>query len=287
MRLRISCVVLTACCALAHALPAFAQGWGNAFSDAPWLRLDDEPAGDEEEHLETDRDSFTPSTNVVGAERILFESSYSYVDGRGGRQTHSFPEILTRVGVNDWLELRIGWNYEIGGGGSVSGSSILVDAEKDGSEEEGGVLYGMKVQLTDQEEWLPESSVILQASTPTSGPDPATQFAAGYVFGWTLPNDWLLDASMRYGAATAEGDRFNQWAPSIVLKIPVHEQWNVHAEYFGSFTDNREDDRNSQYFSPGIHYLISSDCEVGVRVGWGLNHDSAEFFSNVGVGYRF
>jgi hypothetical protein len=241
----------------------------------------------EEEHLETDRDSFTPSTSVVGADRLLFESSYSFIDGRDGSETHSFPEILTRVGVNDWLELRVGWNYEIGGGGSVSGSGILSEHEGGETEEETNILYGVKVMLTEQDEWLPESSLILQGTTPTAGPETATQFTAGYVFGWTLPNEWLLDTCIRYGAANAEGDHYNQLAPSIVLKVPVHEQWNVHAEYFGSFTDNREDERNAQFFSPGVHYLISHDCEIGVRVGWGLNDDSADFFSNVGIGYRF
>lgn len=286
MNLRRACIVFMFVSGLA-AEAVEAQTWNSVFRDEQWLNAGFAGEGGEA-HLETDRDSFTPSTSVVGPGRLLFESSYSYVDRRNGRETHSFPEILTRVGVNDWLELRVGWNYEIGGGGSVSGSSILPDEEGLAeSEQEGAVLYGMKVQLTEQEAWLPESSVIVQASTPTSGPDPATQFMAGYVFGWTLPNDWLLDASMRYGAATAEGDRFNQWAPSIVLKVPVYEQWNVHAEYFGSFTDNREDDRNSQYFSPGIHYLISNEFEIGVRVGWGLNDDSAQFFSNVGLGYRF
>ena len=102
-----------------------------------------------------------------------------------------------------------------------------------------------------------------------------------------MPNGWDLDSSVRYAAATEEGDRFNEWAPSIVVKAPLGEHWNVHAEYFGLFSQNREHDVNTQYFSPGIHYLISRDCEVGIRAGWGLNDDAASFFSNVGLGLRF
>ena len=33
-------------------------------------------------------------------------------------------------------------------------------------------------------------------------------------------------------------------------------------------------------FSPGVHYLITRDLEIGVRVGWGLNRQSPNFFSN-------
>jgi hypothetical protein len=34
-------------------------------------------------------------------------------------------------------------------------------------------------------------------------------------------------------------------------------------------------------------YLVTPNLEVGVRVGWGLNEQSARFFSNVGFGVRF
>jgi hypothetical protein len=36
-----------------------------------------------------------------------------------------------------------------------------------------------------------------------------------------------------------------------------------------------------------VHYLVTPDLEVGVRVGWGLNDQSARFFSNAGFGWRF
>ena len=41
------------------------------------------------------------------------------------------------------------------------------------------------------------------------------------------------------------------------------------------------------YISPGLHYLVNHDLEVGFRVGWGLNDPSARFFVNAGVGWRF
>lgn len=58
-------------------------------------------------------------------------------------------------------------------------------------------------------------------------------------------------------------------------------------EYLGLFSEGRANDRSSQYLSPGIHYLINKNFEVDVRVGWGPNNDSANFFSNVVAGLRF
>ena len=256
--------------------------------EASWLSLDgrDESEGNEEA-LETDRDSFTPSTTTVASGRALFESSYSFINDRGKENTHSFPEILTRIGLNERTELRLGWNYEIGGGGSVSGGHAGGALEELGSQEESQLLYGVKFTLTEQDRWIPVSACILQATTPTSGPETASDFQVNYVFGWKLFDDWQLDSSMRYVTTKEEGDHFTDWAPSVVLKVPMGNRWNVHGEYFGIFTDGRAENRDPQYFSPGIHYLITPDFEVGIRVGWGLNEDAANSFSNVGFGLRF
>ena len=92
---------------------------------------------------------------------------------------------------------------------------------------------------------------------------------------------------MRYGTNSEEGDHFNSWAPSIVWKTEVFERWMVHVEYFGIFSANRERNFNKQFISPGIHYLVTDNLEIGTRVGWGLNDQSSRFFCNVGLGVRF
>jgi hypothetical protein len=42
-----------------------------------------------------------------------------------------------------------------------------------------------------------------------------------------------------------------------------------------------------QFFSPGIHYLVTSNLEIGIRIGWGLNEEAPNFFSNAGLGWRY
>ena len=55
----------------------------------------------EPDHIETDRDSFTPATVTAGAGRLIVESGYSFIDNRSVPETHSFPELIARYGVND------------------------------------------------------------------------------------------------------------------------------------------------------------------------------------------
>jgi hypothetical protein len=77
--------------------------------------------------------------------------------------------------------------------------------------------------------------------------------------------------------------RFDIWAPSTVLKVSLTETWNAHEEYLGLFSDNSRDDFVKQYVSPGSHYLLTPNLDVGVRVGWGLTDEAANFFSDAGL----
>jgi hypothetical protein len=71
-----------------------------------------------------------------------------------------------------------------------------------------------------------------------------------------------------------------------VYKVPLGERIDIHAEYFGLFSDHKQDEFVKHYFSPGAHYLVTPDLEIGVRIGWGLNDDASNFFTNAGLGWR-
>ena len=277
-------------CACLTADVSLAQDLSDVFDkiEAPWLRREgSESEKREEEPIETDRDSFTPATNTVDRGRTIYESSYSFIENRNTTNDHSFPEIITRFGITERLEFRLGWNFESGGGGDVSNGDPGGLEEEPGSRQESQMLYGIKYAITKQRGWIPQSATIIQATTPTSGPDNFTDLNVGYIAGWKFFNNWQLDSAIRYTATREKEDHFNQWAPSVVLKVPVGERWAAHTEYFGIFSDGKATGSNRQYVSPGIHYLVTPNCEIGIRVGWGLNQDSANFFSNVGLGLGF
>lgn len=240
--------------------------------------------GAERDRIETDRDSFTPTTKTVGLRRLMIESAYTYSLGRDSFSSHSYPELLLRYGLFERVELRLGWNYEAGSGPTVSGfPGNSLESE---SERASRILYGFKAGLLEQSGWVPEAAVIVRGATPTSGPETATHLGASLVWGWTLPNDWLLDSAVQFGTDSEKQDHFSTWHPSVVLKVPVGRRWTAHAEYFGGVSAGKEEGFTHHFFSPGAHYLITPDFEVGVRVGWGLNDQSARFFANLGFGFR-
>ena len=245
----------------------------------------DRTAATRPDEIETDRDSFTFAPTTAGAQRTILEGSYSFIDNRLGPEAHSVPELLVRRGLGDKVELRVGFNYEAGGPGTVSGNEI--GGEDVISEYESRVLYGTKIETSEQAGWIPQSALIVQGFTPTYGPTTQSTLMAGEAFGWRFANGWEWNSAMRYGTGFVEEDAFNQWAPSSVLKIPVGERWNVHTEYFGIFSSGKELPLNVQYISFGGHVLVTKDLELGLRYGWGLNETTPNFFTNLGVGVRY
>ena len=194
--------------------------------------------------LGTDRDAFTPATSVVSPGTVLAEGSYVFIDNSLGRPTNNYPELLLRVGGNDWFEWRFGVNYGVGSQGNIVTSVEVGEGQLLGrSLYESSLLYGFKAAVTEQEGLLPESCFIMEGSTP----------AYGDVFG----------------------------------TVPVTDRWEVHAEYFDTFTRRTLVDVNRGFFSPGTHYMLTKHLEIGIRVGWGVTTAAAPFFSDAGFGWRW
>ncbi|MBM4023592.1 MAG: TonB-dependent receptor [Planctomycetes bacterium] len=234
--------------------------------------------------LNADRDAFTPSAHCVGTGRGLIEASHVYIDNLNGLPTNNFPELLIRQGTNEWLEWRFGVNYGIGSQGNVVTSVEVGEGTLDDNTlYESSILYGFKLATSHQDGWVPDSCFIMEGATPTYGDVFGTVPVATLVAGWEFWDDWRLDGAIRYAYSEGAVNWFSRWTPSVVLRAPVTERWEVHAEWFGSYTQGLVEDTQRPIFSPGTHYSISRNVEIGLRVGWGLTDEAAPFFSDAGI----
>jgi hypothetical protein len=241
---------------------------------------------DENDFIETDRNSFTFARVTPGEGRLIVESSFSYINLTDVKTKFSFPESLMRFGIGDRFELRLGWNYETGrervpSGGDIGGF-FAANAEQQ-------IYYGFKSVLSKQSGWIPGSALLAQGHTPTGGPQSVSQLRVGYVMGWKLPNRWDFDAGFRFGTDKDEESSYRLWAPSAVLKIPLtqDERWFTHVEYFGVITQGKESDTNMQFVDFALHHLITPNFEVGAIVAFGPHPGGLNLVTNVGLGVRF
>ncbi|HUQ68215.1 MAG TPA: transporter, partial [Planctomycetaceae bacterium] len=141
-----------------------------------------------EEPLASDRPDFTEASCTVGAGVLQIEMGYTVFyddDGVTRAVAHSFPETLYRIGVlDDWLELRIGWNY-----GAESETVGGVTANASGSQD---LYLGVKLGLTPQQGWLPEMSLVPQMTVPLGSPLTNDRLLPGanWLYGWDI-SDFL------------------------------------------------------------------------------------------------
>ena len=238
--------------------------------------------------LNTDRDAFTPATTTAKMGTVLTEASYVWIDNSGAPATNSFPELLVRIATRERFEWRLGFNYEQGSSGAVVSAVEVGEpmlSAQGGSE--ANILYGCKVRLTDGDGLIPRSAAIIEAFTPLAGDVWGTEPAATYAFGWELPDQWRLDAAARYASADSEEGRFTRWSPSAVLRIPLTERMEVHAEWFGTWSEGLANESVQQYVGPGGHFMLSPRLELGCRMGWGLSSDAAGYYVDTGIGWTF
>lgn len=249
-----------------------------------------------EADLGTDRDAFTPSTHTIPARSLLMEASSVYIDNRSGLPTNNYPEWLLRIGATERFEWRFGVNYGVGSQGTIVTSVEVGEGTPDGRRlYESSLLYGFKLGLSEQDGWLPESCFIMEGTTPMQGDVLGTVPVATGAAGWELPvqfplrgaEPWRLDVAVRYAYSEGLGGWFSRWTPSTVLRMPVTERLEVHTEWFGSYPVGAPGRSGEPFFSPGMHVMVTKNLELGVRVGWGLTSETAPFFSDAGMGWRW
>lgn len=238
--------------------------------------------------LDADRDAFTPSAFSVERGRGLIEASHVYIDNQTGLPTNNYPELLVRHGATDWFEWRLGANYGVGSQGNIVTSVEVGEGTLDGSTlYESSLLYGFKAATSKQDGLLPDSCFIMEASTPTYGDLFGTVPVATAVAGWELGHEWRIDGAIRYAYSETHAGWFSRWTPSVCLRAPLTERFEVHAEWFGSYTQGLAENVQQPFFSPGFHYGITRRVEMGLRVGWGLTGEAAPFFSDAGIAIQY
>lgn len=232
--------------------------------------------------LITDRPDFTESTVTVGKGVAQIELGYTYLD-TGDSDAHSLGEPLLRYGIlAEWLELRLG----------------IFPLEESGETGFSDLYFGFKIALSPQDGWLPEMALIPQTYAPT-GSDSFTsdhwEPGINWTYGWQI-NDFLSTAgssqiNQRFAEGNGNGggdsDDFLRLAQSWTLAFSLNKKIGAYTEWFALFPLGSNGAKNEHYINGGFTYLINNDLQFDVRVGWGLNDASEDFFAGAGLSVRF
>lgn len=238
------------------------------------------------EPLASDRPDFTEASCTVGAGVLQIEMGYTvfYDDGEGRVVAHSFPETLYRIGVlEDWLELRIGWNY-----GSETTTIAGVSDTVSGSQD---LYLGVKLGLTPQQGPFPEMALVPQMTVPVGGPftNDRTLPGVNWLYGWDI-NEFLSTAgSTQINLRIDDGSNhdYAEFAQSWTIGYTLTEKLGAYTEWFMLSPINADTARTEHYLDGGFTYRVTNDLQLDIRAGKGISGASVDFFSGVGAVVRF
>jgi hypothetical protein len=268
-----------------------------------------------EKRLATDRPHFPEASSTVGKGRVILESGYTFTtdhDNGTTVQLHSYPEALLRIGLfADWFELRIAQDFatrRINGSELATtqansqavvrpGSPGAATIGGEGSGTESGaedLTLGVKLALTEQKKYLPESAIILQMRVPSG----ASAFSAhevlpgvNYDFSWELVKDCL---SLE-GVVSANGDvddvghSFVRVASGLTGVYSLTPQLEAFAEWFAFYPAGAigPDTGPQHYAGGGLVYFITNNFLIDIRATCGLNDHADDFLAGAGFGLRY
>jgi len=146
------------------------------------------------DEIVTDRPDFTEASSTVGKGRIQLEAGYTFSRDQDSGLALA---LISRSSAPHWYVSPTGFEFRIG----QNFSHTRVFGATDTFTINGGedLYLGVKLGLTEQKKFLPESALILQTTVPTGRPGlTAGRMLPGmnYLYGWDLKR--LLESRRKY-----------------------------------------------------------------------------------------
>jgi hypothetical protein len=267
----------------AGAGPTFAQ---TSFLDRPTLWTWDggphEPLPPRDERpLVGDRPDFTEATTVVGRGVSQLEMGYTYsrTDGPDVTESHTYPELLLRIGmVAEWAELRLIWSAAEEQEGA--GSAPVVGSDD--------FTVGLKIALTQQMDWLPETVFIGHLQLPTGSADftaDEVMPSGTYIYGWELNERWSTAGQTVLGRARddATGEPYLEVAQSWTVGRSVTDNIGSYLEWFSIMPHGADANPVESYVDGGFTFLLLDDLQWDVRAGVGISDGADDYFIGTGL----
>ncbi len=255
------------------------------------------PTGLHDEPLVTDRPDFTESTDAVPVGRLQLEMGYTFTkDNEPGvrARDHTTPELLLRLGLIEDVELRLGWD----GYGFTHTRETFTEREGGGyhtrsvtgwTQGANDMTVGAKVKLLEQDGLVPHFGVIGELSLPSGSVGLSSgDVDPGVVLAWAydVTDRFAVAGNVGIASATSDAKRFVQTSASLTGAYALTDRLGVYLEWFGIYPSDRRAGPSNN-LNTGLTYLITDNLQADWRIGAGLSHDAPDFFTGVGLCFRF
>ncbi len=231
--------------------------------------------------LITDRPDATesPSTVPVGLLQIETGAFYTSFEKENIKQeVLGYNTTLLRYGILDNLELRLGWNFEEGRT-SVNGTR-LDDVQSGFSP----LLAGMKVNITQENGWIPTIGLIGHLFLPLSASSDYRPETTGVDFRLSFDHTLSEKSSIAYniGAEWGNDSPETAYIYTLAYGYGITDSFGVYAEVYGDFP---EDSKANHFWDAGLTYLVMNNLQLDATVGTSIT-EGQDLLLSVGASYR-
>jgi len=232
--------------------------------------------GQSGEEIETDRPDQTESSALVPKGAIQLETGYFLQKAKEEGvpvKTHAYPTALLRVGLLDWMELRVM---------SALRDSVVENGTNPTSRGLSPLNVGLKFKLWEEQGIRPEAALIVRAALPVGSrayrpenPEPEIRLA------FTNAISEKVDVAYNLTHSWVEGDPRRGY--TLAMSGEVADRVTIFGEVFGQ---KQKGARAEHQADVGILYLLLPNLQLDLSAGTGLNKAAPDFFLTTGVSVR-
>ncbi len=247
--------------------------------------------------INTDRPSFTPSSSTVPKGRVQVELGYTYfhdLSGMTRTDTHLFPELSGRIGINDWLELRTLWPGQLYSRTTNRFGTPNV-TQNDGIT---NFFAGFKWHLVEQDGWVPETALITDLSIPLNqsvNSSESVDPSLFLIYNWSLTDRFSIAGSTGYSSSFARdipvslgtGDSFEVFSQSMIGTVSATDRVSLFYEWFVLGQTNGASNLPRHLMNGGFLFLLRPNLQLDFRAGFGLSGVADDFFTGAGLAFRY
>jgi len=219
--------------------------------------------------IDTNRPGFTFSAAVVDPGQWQLETGFDYVRGNGSARSWSLPVAEVRLGIVDRLEFflnGISWGWQDSGSTQNNGFKDM------------GV--GLKYNLTGSDSAV-STALLAQLSVPVGDSEfTSDRWDPAIAFIWASNSAVPLAGTFKVSKFESgyQLDNGLKWAFPMGDSVTTFIEWEANMPEAGGDT---------HWMNLGFQLLRSSDTQLDLSAGVGLNRAADDYRLGIGFSHRF
>lgn len=241
------------------------------------------------EEMETDRPDFTEGASTVSPGHLQIEIGYLFTHDKERtfrEKEHTAPQFLGRVGLLNDLEFRVAWDGYINSERRTRATEPTVEETTEGTAD---LSLGLKHQMYQTEDF--SFSFIAQISTPSGSTEVSSQDTipeVKLIWAYELTTTYSLAGNINFSSPVQDSQRYFENSNSLAIARGIGENFGTYLEYFGFFPNSSATDSTStHYLNGGFTFAASRNLQFDILAGIGLNREASDFFSGLGLAFRY